>query len=276
MQCPHPVTIKNPAIAQRADYPVDVMPDGSRVYLDGEVVPEVISVPCGKCPICQNARRDMWAARMELETLDHACAWFVTLTYNEESVPPFLCRADLTKFFKRLRKRIDFRYFACGEYGPKGDRPHYHFIAWFDVNLDFDSISELVFQCWKFGFYTCKPANKDNMRYVAKYTVKSVVVYPDMYPPPYATMSRRPGIAGPWFESNSKYFHDFLALPSGKHQSLPRYFLGKLDPVEQIQIKMHNREFAERLPQVSDSEKELRLINLERKLIRSYHTKYGQ
>lgn len=275
MQCVHPVSIKNPAFREVLDI-IDTTPEGDAVTSTGEVIPRRIEVPCGKCIICQNARRDMWAARMELETLDHACAWFLTLTYNEENCPPFLCRADLTRFIKRLRKLVDLRYFACGEYGSQGNRPHYHLITWFDELIDFDRMNDLLSKTWKFGFYTCKPANKDNMRYVAKYTVKAAVEHPEAFPPPYAVMSRRPGIAGTWFETNSKYFIDFLALPSGKHAPLPRYMLSKLDPVEQIQIKRHSRNFAEMQPKVSESEELLRVVNLERKLYRNYLRKYGK
>ena len=164
MQCPFPVTIKNPAIEQKAGYPIDVMPDGSRVYSDGEILPESITVPCGKCIVCQNERRDAWAARLELESRMHVSTWFVTLTYNEESLPPFLVRRDLQNFFKRLRKRIPCRHFSCGEYGSQGNRPHYHAIIFFDTRLDKDACQDLVEQCWKFGFVMVDEANSNTVR----------------------------------------------------------------------------------------------------------------
>lgn len=276
MQCPHPVTIKNPAIEQNCGVLIGVQSDGSYLFNDGELVPGTISVPCGHCVICQNAKRDMWTARMQLETLDHVCSWFITLTYNEDNCPPFLCRADLTKFLKRLRNRLPFRYFACGEYGDRGSRPHFHVIVWFDSLVDQSGIDKLLADTWLYGFTMAKPANVQNMRYVAKYTVKSTIDVPFPQPAPYAVMSRRPGIAGPWFESNSKYFHDFLSLPDGSHEKLPRYFLDKLDPVEQIQIKRFSRNYAELRPVLSESEKILRLTNLERSVFRSYRNKYGK
>ena len=47
---------------------------------------------------------------------------------------PTLSKDDLQKFFKRLRKNYGkkVRYFACGEYGPKHYRPHYHLLFFFD------------------------------------------------------------------------------------------------------------------------------------------------
>ena len=58
-----------------------------------------------------------------------------------------MVKADLQKFFKRLRRDTNtpIKYFACGEYGKRsrliqtrsgrlyqtdGDRPHYHFILY--------------------------------------------------------------------------------------------------------------------------------------------------
>lgn len=47
---------------------------------------------------------------------------------------PMLSKSDLQKFLKRLRKAYGkkVRYFACGEYGPKTFRPHYHLLFFFD------------------------------------------------------------------------------------------------------------------------------------------------
>lgn len=276
MQCPYPVTITNPALKDCQGSLVDFDKDGNYVFDTGEVLPFKIQVPCGHCIVCQNNRRDAWTARMQLETLEHTCAWFVTLTYNEDSCPPYLCRADLTKWLKRFRRRRDFRYFACGEYGDLGNRPHFHVIMWFDELLQQVDIDNLLADTWKYGFTLAKPANVDNMRYVAKYTVKVFKEIPYPVPSPYAVMSRKPGIAGSWWQSNSKYFTDYLALPDGSHESLPRYFLEKLDPVEQIQVKRHARNYAELQSKLSDSEKQLRLVNLERSLYRRYVHKYGK
>ena len=57
---------------------------------------------------------------------------FITLTYNNNNLPKYksLVKKELQDFFKRLRKKYGegIRYYACGEYGPKGKRPHYHAI----------------------------------------------------------------------------------------------------------------------------------------------------
>jgi hypothetical protein len=42
---------------------------------------------CGKCVKCINKYRTEWAFRMHQESKDHATAYFVTLTYDEENLP---------------------------------------------------------------------------------------------------------------------------------------------------------------------------------------------
>ncbi len=69
-------------------------------------------------------------------------AWYVTLTYNQEHLPPGanLVPKELQEFLKRLRKntKYTFRYLASGEYGEKKQRPHYHLILFADRELPFE------------------------------------------------------------------------------------------------------------------------------------------
>ena len=136
-----------------------------------------MDVPCGKCLGCLISYRRMWSARMlhEAEYWDDAI--FVTLTYSDEFVPKAyltgrltLKKEDLQKFFKRLRRRLDFesfgpsvrvrkiRYYACGEYGDKNEyrkgkigteRPHYHMII-FGMRADRND-RNIIAECWPYA-----------------------------------------------------------------------------------------------------------------------------
>ena len=58
---------------------------------------------------------------------------FITLTYDNEHLPKdeSIDKDELQRFFKRLRKNYPpktIKYFACGEYGDKKKRAHYHAI----------------------------------------------------------------------------------------------------------------------------------------------------
>jgi hypothetical protein len=81
-------------------------------------------LPCGHCPGCKMANAASWANRMEMELPYHENAWFLTLTYDNENVPYratwdtltgevitenlSLCYEDMQKFWKRLRRHIEY------------------------------------------------------------------------------------------------------------------------------------------------------------------------
>lgn len=88
--------------------------------------------PCGQCHQCRINIRRQKTLRNMLELTDHAHASFLTLTYNDDHLPPnaLLDYSDFQKFIKRVRKDYPIRYFACGEYGERNTRPHYHAILY--------------------------------------------------------------------------------------------------------------------------------------------------
>ncbi|MBR5854264.1 MAG: hypothetical protein IKY87_01125 [Paludibacteraceae bacterium] len=122
-------------------------------------------VPCGKCYHCRITKVNEWVTRMVLQSMYSKYVYFGTLTYavtdsdvfretspmlsrfncdNKLQPTPILLRKDhLQKFFKRLRKQTGtkFQYFACGEYGNKYGRPHFHYIMWSDVAISEESVS---------------------------------------------------------------------------------------------------------------------------------------
>lgn len=139
----------------------------------------------------------------------------------------YACKADIQKFFKRLRRKVQydkmgllsniheenrtFRYFVTAEYGPDTFRPHFHGLMFFD-HLD---VSEAVRQCY-FGksWKLCDPKNMDISAvvasasgYVAKY-VNCDTSLPDILQIPGKTKtfylsSRRPAIGVNYFDYSS-------------------------------------------------------------------------
>lgn len=95
---------------------------------------------CRKCLPCQITRRQEWTGRALLEMKSVAYTYYLTLTYNDLHLPSrqSLSRADLRNFLKRLRKNTGgkFRYLACGEYGEKFGRPHYHLLVFTNTPVD--------------------------------------------------------------------------------------------------------------------------------------------
>lgn len=82
-----------------------------RVYIgnDSRVAPEFkAKVRCGKCPSCTLERASDWACRLSHELVTSKSAAFVTLTYDDEHLPPGggLETKDLIGFCKRLREAV--------------------------------------------------------------------------------------------------------------------------------------------------------------------------
>ena len=148
MQCPNPIRIK-----------MKEMPGG-------------MLVPCGKCIICRIAKRNEWTMRLIHELGYHEKSIFLTLTYDNEHLPKdgSLCKKDLQKFFKRLRKNYEgkIKYFACGEYGDTTYRPHYHIIL-FGIGFDYDF--KVV---WPFGFVHKGLVERESIQYVCAYVEKKL------------------------------------------------------------------------------------------------------
>lgn len=94
---------------------------------------------CGQCLPCRVQKRRLWRSRIMIEAMQYTDNAFVTLTYNDKSLPVIdapdglsgagtLEPAHLRNFLKRLRKELpnEIRFFAVGEYGGETWRPHYH------------------------------------------------------------------------------------------------------------------------------------------------------
>jgi len=157
------------------------------------------SFGCGQCMHCRYNRRRLWTHRIILEAVVHPTASFVTLTYNDESLPDAgsLRPRDLTLFLKRVRRALPdrtIRYFAVGEYGDDSWRPHYH-LALFNVDEnDYPTVQE----CWDFGFVYFGDLTWESAAYIAGYVTKKMTGKDDdrlngLYPE-FARMSLRPGI----------------------------------------------------------------------------------
>ena len=200
-------------------------------------------VPCGQCINCRLNRAWSWSVRIMHESKKYAGKFcFLTLTYDEEHLPKdgSLVVSDLQNFFKKFRKYYNrkIRYFACGEYGEKTFRPHYH-IAFFNVSFDdFDPLpirsrGGVICKCkaWSNGHVHYGELTEDSANYIAGYilkkqTGKNAKFYEDLgLVPPFCVMSRRPGIGFDYFDSHKEQFQDHgYVVAKGVKRGLPRYY----------------------------------------------------
>lgn len=182
---------------------------------------------CGQCMACRITRRQEWVLRCMLELVQNPIAYFVTLTYCEEHVPltgrgnVTLEAADLQRYWKRLRKSlpgVGIRYFACGEYGDKKGRPHYHALVWTteEVSIEYglqNGRLQVVDSVFARSWHDCcivdvvpVPSGEDGARiarYVAGYVTKKMTTQKALersgnddpeVEPEFGRSSRRPGI----------------------------------------------------------------------------------
>ena len=205
-----------------------------------------MTVPCGQCVGCRLDRSKAWAIRCVHEASLHDENCFITLTYNNENLPPdgSLDVTHFQKFMKRLRKRYagkQIRFFHAGEYGSTLGRPHYHAILFghdFDDRVHFKRTkagsrldrSAILESLWPFGYSSVGDCTFDSAAYVARYIMKKITGddADDHYQglkPEYTTMSRRPGIASEWFRrfSSDVYPSDEIII-KGKVLKPPRYY----------------------------------------------------
>ena len=172
------------------------------------------SYPCGYCLHCRINKRNQWAGRILMESVCNPFSYFVTLTYDDLHpltdtirLPNKLLTLDKShfqKFIKRFRRYSpgdrQVRYYACGEYGEKAKRAHWHAVIFTDIEPN--QFEQVLKKAWtlknqQIGFVTCSLLNEERAQYVAQYTTKKLtsgVTYLDGRASELALMSKKPSI----------------------------------------------------------------------------------
>jgi hypothetical protein len=199
--------------------------------------------PCGKCPACVRRRVSGWAFRLNKQSEQSNSAHFVTLTYNDEHIKKTkngfetLVKKDVQDFFKRLRKltKQKISYYAVGEYGDTGERPHYHIIL-------FNANPKIVENAWKLNDITLGNVHfgdvgDASVGYTLKYISKDKKIPQfngDDRQKEFALMSK--GLGAGYLTENMIKWHTkgnienkvYLPLKDGKKAAMPRYYKDKL------------------------------------------------
>lgn len=148
---------------------------------------------CGSCLNCRINYTSAWTLRCLYELADWESASFITLTYDDLHLPSNygLVADETTRFFKRLRKYLNnespgrkIKYYACGEYGERTKRPHYHAIV-FGLDSYSDSDREILRDSWPYcepwmfdksrgRNSAMQPVTKDDIAYVTGYVQKKL------------------------------------------------------------------------------------------------------
>lgn len=254
LPCYHPITAWRVASGRQPNGKWPLTFDIQEGFRDMEV-----QIPCGQCIGCRLERSRQWAVRCIHEASKYDENIFLTLTYDDEHLPPdgSLDVRDFQLFFKRLRKKFQgqkIRFFHCGEYGEKYSRPHYHAIVFNFCPNDLVPIrntdhgmlftSPTIASLWGKGFVTIGAVTFETCAYVARYVVKkqfgkdSWQHYVDgetglVRAKEYVTMSRRPGIGADWID---KYYEEVFThdgvLVRGHVSSPPRFYVDRMEKID--------------------------------------------
>lgn len=232
---------------------------------------EGIYVPCTKCINCRINRSEVWRFRLEQEVEVCKSAHFLTLTYSDEYIVrndlghSVLIKSDLQKFFKRLRRSIEYeqtkyvsqnlrgaetitfpavRYYAVGEYGGQTYRAHYHAIVF---NIPKSTISELA-RIWKFGHVKVGTVTSASIRYVTKYITKvDTRDLEDMeLTNPFAIMSK--GIGASYVDDDRREYHSrpeslYTINRGDKRQPIGKYLEGKIHVTDEAKQRVAQAKF---------------------------------
>ena len=251
----------------------------------------LLQLRCGMCHGCKADHAREWAIRCfhESQTTREAC--FVTITYEDTYLPPHgsLDKKDLQLFFKRLRKRLAprrIRYFACGEYGSKKGRPHYHacIFGWRPNTRDSELVAisktgnrqyrhAALDAAWQSkGRVTWATFDSSCARYTAHYTADKLKGFkkdepdPETGLRPYEIMdrdgviwnltpefqveSRKPGLGIPWLEKNwRELFPADSVVMDGREYPVPR---GYFKWLKENQPEMYNQVAEKRRDAIKD------------------------
>ncbi len=213
-----------------------------------------ISIPCNKCLSCKLAYASQWGIRITHEASLHESNSFVTLTYDQESLPDShlfpggnLRKTDIQKFLKRLRKNLDryhntkIRYYLCGEYGEHSQRAHWHLIIF---GWDFPDKtywrkgkcndvlyrSKQLEELWPFGQSEIGQVSNTSANYVAGYVTKKISGPPaeaHYYgrTPEFSSMSLHPGIGKNWYlKYHSDIYPSDQVIIEGNPRLPPNYY----------------------------------------------------
>jgi len=188
-----------------------------------------------------------WSFRLIKEGELSKTALFVTLTYDTKYVPltkngfMTLNKRDIQTYMKRLRKLSDrkLKYYVCGEYGSKRDRPHYHMVI-------FNADAEKVERAWSeyragcgyvpFGTIYIGEVNEASIGYTLKYMQKPGKIPKhknDDRVKEFSLMSKRLG--DNYISESMEKWHKndllnrmFVPIKDGKKISMPRYYKDKI------------------------------------------------
>lgn len=219
----------------------------------GSIGKQFFNVPCRQCMCCRLKKVQSLRMMSDLYLYDRYMngqgASFVTLTYSDNFLPVSdsgvitLRKSDFQKFNKRFRinlmrsgLNVPYKFIACGEYGDKLSRPHYHVIMLGITKSIADEFVPLSWNHIKNGISDVGSLARGGLNYVLKYCTKTSLgkdakkLYDDNgVERPFICHSK--SLELDYFERHLQEIEDdnFSLRHKGKLVVLPNYYRKKYD-----------------------------------------------
>ncbi|AXH75358.1 MAG: replication initiator protein [Microviridae sp.] len=206
-------------------------------------------IRCRSCRECKIRDVKDWGFRNRAELRQSYNAYFITLTYSDESTH-FTGKLEIShvrEYLKTLRNKVGYlydrgekvptiernasnlRFFAVGEYGDKFGRPHYHMILYNIPTFkhpqdkyfnEHKEVYKLISESWKEGLVHVGDVNMSSINYVCKYIFKQ---------DGFRIMSKNPAIGKVYLTEKTLMYHQadkrfYVTLENGIRQALPEYY----------------------------------------------------
>lgn len=262
MPCFHPLTAYTSAEFNRETGKYRTTFNPHKALVEGSR----FRIPCMQCHGCRLDKATDWALRLShhAQMFERSC--FLTLTYDDASLPVSYSveKRALQLFHMRVQEFFGpgKSYYGVGEYGDDTGRPHYHTLL-FGVDFSEDRTkwrksngfqlfrSDKLESLWPFGNAEIGVLTPESAGYCARYTMKKIngrladEHYWRVSPvdgqsyrvePEFALMSR--GIGASWFErfKGDVFPSNFLVM-GNRRVGVPRYYRDRLSEEERAYVE---------------------------------------
>lgn len=173
--CLYPRLIKNKAYSKQRFLAIGTTIDERKKY---------VAVGCGECYECRRQKAQQWRVRLTEELKVHKYAYFITLTFSNESLIELMQEIETSeetnavaqlavrRFLERWRKKYgkSLKHWMITELGHENtERIHLHGI----IFAEHEITNELLNSIWKYGRTdTGQYCNLQTINYIVKYVTK--------------------------------------------------------------------------------------------------------
>lgn len=190
------------------------------------LLPNGQTVSCRKCKRCMDNRVKDWVGRCIAESKTAVATHSITLTYapkggvDRHERAAVLTYSDVQKWFKKLRTAgYPVRFLACGEYGKKKGRAHWHVIVFWQDRVPEHKLRENFNGAfWDHGHSFWDDPDYKAVRYVVKYLHKDMS---DEAAQSKMTCSKVPPLGAHYFAQLAKRYVDQGIPPRGPFYRFP-------------------------------------------------------